>query len=84
MSSNFIEVVEKEFIITYLVNKFSINVLSISLNERAVVSANIYNKNDMILYSKNFIIEGEEYNAWDNDDNYLKNLIASKLDLEIK
>jgi hypothetical protein len=38
----------------------------------------------MILYSKNFIIEGEEYNAWDNDDNYLKNLIASKLDLEIK
>ena len=44
--------------ISYLVDKFSIDILSISLNERELVSVNTYDKNNVILYSKNFIIKG--------------------------
>ena len=34
-----------------------------------------------VLDEKIFLIEGEEYKEWGNDDNYLENLIFKKLGL---
>lgn len=82
--SNSVEVVEKEVSLPYLVSSFDMNVIIISLGHSACVVTNTYDKDKQKLYEKQFVIEGAEYDAWGSDDNYLKELIASKLDLEIK
>ena len=82
--SNFIEVVEKEVALPYLVDSFSMVVYINQLGVSAVVIAITYDKDKRRLYEKQFIIEGAEYDAWGTDDNYIKDLVASKLDLEIK
>lgn len=83
-NSNEIVVVEKEVSLSYLVNSFDMNVIILSLGCSACVIANTYDSSGKRLYEKQFVIEGAEYDAWGNDDNYLKQLIASKLGLEIK
>lgn len=82
--SNFIEVVEKEVSLPYLVDSFSMIVYINELGVSAVVIAITYDKDKRRLYEKQFVIEGAEYDAWGTDDNYIKELIASKLGLEIK
>lgn len=82
--SNFIEVVEKEVSLPYLVDSFSMVVYINKLGVSAVVVAITYDKDKRQLYEKQFVIEGEEYYSWGSDDNYIKNLVASKLGLEIK
>lgn len=82
--SNFIEVVEKEVSLPYLVDSFSMVVYINKLGFSAVVVAITYDKDRKQLYEKQFVIEGAEYDAWGTDDNYIKELIASKLGLEIK
>jgi hypothetical protein len=82
--SNIVEVVEKEVSLPYLVNSFDMNVIIISLGNSACVISNTFDKDGKRLYEKQFIVEGDEYDAWGTDDNYLKSLIADKLGLEIK
>ena len=82
--SNSVEVVEKEVSLPYLVNSFDMNVYILTLGVSAVVMANTYDKDGRQLYNKQLIIEGVEYDAWGTDDDYIKNLVASKLGLEIK
>ena len=82
--ANFIEVVEKEVSLPYLVSSFDMNVIILSLGHSACVVATTYDSSKNRLYEKQFVIEGSEYDAWGTDDNYLKDLIASKLGLEIK
>lgn len=82
--SNFVEVVEKEVSLPYLVDSFDMNIIILSLGFSAVVVANTYDKDKNRLYEKQFVIEGSEYDAWGTDDNYIKELVASKLGLEIK
>lgn len=82
--SNNIEVVEKEVSLPYSVTSFDMNVYINKLGVSAVVLANTYDKDGRQLYNKQFIIEGAEYDAWGTDDNYIKDLVASKLGLEIK
>lgn len=82
--SNIVEVVEKEIMLPYLVSSFDMNVIIVSLGHSACVITNTFDSSKNRLYEKQIVIEGEEYNAWGTDDNYLKSLIASKLGLEIK
>lgn len=82
--SNFIEVVEKEVALPYLVDSFSMVVYINQLGVSAVVIAITYDKDKNRLYEKQIVIEGAEYDAWGTDDNYIKDLVASKLGLEIK
>jgi hypothetical protein len=81
---NVIEVVDKEVFLPYLVNSFDMNIYILHLGVSAVVISNTYDKDGRQLYNKQFIIEGSEYDAWGTDDNYIKELVASKLGLEIK
>jgi hypothetical protein len=82
--SNVVEVVEKEYVLKYLVSSFDMNVVITQLNVSATVISNTYDSSNNRLYEKQFVVEGAEYDAWGTDDNYIKNLVASKLGLEIK
>lgn len=82
--SNIVEVVEQEKLLPYLVSSFDMNIIITKLNCSAVVISNTYDIDGRKLYEKQFVIEGEEYSHWGNDDNYLKQLIATKLGLTIK
>ena len=81
---NVVEVVDKEVSLPYLVSSFEMNLYILTLGVSAVVMVNTYDKEGRQLYNKQFIIEGSEYDAWGTDDSYIKDLIASKLGLEIK
>ena len=82
--SNILEVVEKEVALPYLVDSFSMVVYINQLGVCAIVIAITYDKDKNRLYEKQIVIEGAEYDAWGTDDNYIKDLVASKLGLEIK
>lgn len=84
MNSNSVEVVEQEVLLPYLVSSFDMNVIVVQLNVQATVIVNTFDKDRNRLYEKQIIIEGEDYDNWGNDDDYLKNLVASKLGLQIK
>jgi len=84
MNSNSVEVVEQEILLPYLVSSFDMNVIVVQLNVQATVIVNTFDSNRNKLYDKQIIIEGEDYTNWGNDDDYLKNLVASKLGLQIK
>ena len=82
--ANYIEVVEKEISLPYLVDSFNMGIYIYTLGVSAVVVATTYDKDKRQLYEKQFVIEGSEYDDWGSDDNYIKDLVASKLGLEIK
>jgi hypothetical protein len=82
--SNIVEVVEKEYVFKYLVSSFDMNVVITQLNVSATVITNTFDKEGKRLYETQIVVEGPEYDAWGSDDNYLKELVASKLGLEIK
>ena len=73
-------VVEQTMNVPYLVDSFVIILGDLRLNESVSVAVQLYYGQRQVYYTS-FMIEGEEYSAWGNDDNYLKNLVASKLGL---
>ena len=78
-----IQVRETNVPIYYLVKSFDINIIILDLTKSVDLTARCYDKNGDFLYQKSFSIVGEEYLNWSDDDNYLIDLVASKLGLEI-
>lgn len=64
-------------------NKITIRPIDIKLFESIRVLVQIHNDttNDLI-DTKVYLITGDEYKAWSNDDQYLVNLIKQKLSQE--
>lgn len=84
MSQNIVNVIEKEILKPYLVSYFTMNVIILELNKSCCVIATTYDKNNEKLYESQFIVDGEEYQNWGSNDDYLKQLIANKLNLVIQ
>ncbi len=80
MSGTTIDVVDKEYVTVDIVNKVEIRIINLQLGKFVDVSA-VLKQNDRYVKNYTFHIEGEEYNSWGNDDEYLKNLILQKLGL---
>ncbi len=80
MSGTTIDVVDKEYVTVDIVNKVEIRIINLQLGKFVDVSAVV---KQFDKYVKNFMfhIEGEEYDNWGNDDEYLENLILQKLGL---
>ena len=38
----------------------------------------LFNENDLLIETKQYLIQGDEYNQWSNDDKYIINLIKQK------
>ena len=62
-----------------VVTKIEIEVIELVLNSHVTVVARLLNSNGNLIDNRIFKIVGDEYNAWGDDDNYITNLILTKL-----
>lgn len=58
-----------------------INVMELVLNSHVMVGVMFKNSNGNLLKNEMVKIEGDDYAGWGNDDNYLIDLVLSKLNL---
>jgi hypothetical protein len=75
-----IEVNDKEQVKIYVINNIEIRILNISLNNSVDLSVTMKQDGNYV-DSKYMRIDGQEYQAWGNDDDYLENLVLQKLGL---
>ena len=59
--------------------KFKYTIIEIKLFESIRIAVYLYNENDILFDAKQYIIQGDEYNAWSDDDKYIINLIKQKI-----
>lgn len=78
-----VQVNDKEVIKTNVVNNVDIRVMNLDLGKSVDVNA-VLKQTDQLVDVKNFHITGQEYDDWGQDDQYLENLILSKLGLTRK
>lgn len=83
MDTTKIEVQDKEEVKVFTINNIEIRILNLSLNKFVDLNVTLKQNNDFVnsVYMR---IEGEEYTAWGNDDDYLENLVLNKLGLNRK
>lgn len=81
MNESKIYVEPKEFTTIRVANYVSIRIVNLKLGEFVECFVNIYEENNNNFETKLIRIDGEEYDAWGNDDNYLLNLLLSKVGL---
>lgn len=80
MSDITVNVQDSPYVINNTITKVQIRVMNVELFTSVSVVASLF-ENDKILDNKYFKIEGEEYNNWGNSDQYLVNLVLTKLGL---
>lgn len=66
---------------TFNICKAKIRILSLVLFTSASIEVQLFDENDRVVDSRNFFIKDDEYIKW-NDDNYLIDLIKTKLQEE--
>ena len=71
-------VVEKEFVRTYQVNKLAISLNYLELNEIAEFCVDEIDVNGVIANRSYYRLTQQEYEEWGNDDNFVINLILTK------
>jgi hypothetical protein len=59
--------------------KFKYNILEIILFKSVRIAVYLLNENDMVIESRQYLIEGSEYDAWSNDDKYIIALLKQKI-----
>ncbi len=80
MSDINVNVQDSPYVVTNTINKVQIRVMNVELFTSVSVAASLFN-NDSLIDNKFFKIEGEEYNNWGNSDQYIVNLVLTKLGL---
>ena len=61
--------------------KFKYAILEIILFKSIRIAVYLYNENDLLIEARQYVIEGDEYNAWSNDDNYIIKLLKDKIQI---
>jgi hypothetical protein len=84
MNNYNVDVNSKDFITTNTANKVELRVSNLQIGSSVDVTLLIKDLNGNIFKVENAHIEGEEYNNWGNDDQYLVNLCLSKVGLTPK
>jgi hypothetical protein len=64
---------------TKTINSFTIRVLALELFKSVTIIASLFDANGIIVENRTIEVKDNEYLAWNNDDSYLVNLVASKL-----
>ncbi len=64
---------------TKTVKYFKVYVVSLDLFNSVTVSASLYDAAGATVGSRTFVISGAEYLAWNNNDQYLIDLVAQKM-----
>ncbi len=63
---NFINIEPKQ--INLVAHKISVKVLHLELNSNAIIKVESFSENNELLESKQFILDGYDYQNWNNDD----------------
>jgi hypothetical protein len=79
-----IPIVEKEYVFRHTVREFSIEISNLELFKSVSLTVRINDIHGTFVECRYFKIEGEEYEAWGNSDEYLVQLIAEKLGFTLK
>ena len=66
---------------TPVATKIELSVIEVVLNSYVSISVSYFNSNGNLIHNEHVKIEGEEYNNWGLDDQYLVNLVLTKLGL---
>jgi hypothetical protein len=64
---------------TFNIVKFKYHIIEIKLFESVRIAVYLYNENGLMIEARQYLIEGQEYNTWSNDDKYILNLIKQKI-----
>ena len=64
-----------------VVTKVEMEVMEMVLDSHVIMVVHYLNANGNLLDNKFVKIEGDEYNAWGDDDSYITNLVLTKLGL---
>lgn len=84
MNNYDIDVNPKDFITVNTANKVELRVSNLQISSSVDVTLLIKDLNGNIFKVENVHIEGEEYNNWGSDDQYLVNVVLSKVGLTQK
>ena len=77
---NFINIEPKDIIIT--ATKIKIDVISLELNVSAIIRITLYDNNTKIVQTNMLILNGEDYQAWETDDDLLS-IICDKYNYQL-
>lgn len=69
---------------TIVSNRMTIRVLNLVFGTSIEVIASVVQENGTVTQNYHLVISGEEYAAWGSDDEYMVNLIASKIGVTLK
>ena len=58
---------------------FKYNILEVKLCESVRIAVYLFNENAVMVESRQYLINGNEYAAWSTDDRYIINLIKKKI-----
>ena len=71
----------KDIVKTYTVSKIEISVVNITLFESVTISVFLKDIDNNLIDVTYFTLKNEEYDNWGSDDDYILDLILSKLGL---
>ena len=63
---NFINIEPKQ--INLVAHKISVKVLYLELNSNAIIKVDLFSESNDLLQTNQFILDGEDYKNWYNDD----------------
>jgi hypothetical protein len=58
---------------------FKYNILEVKLYESVRIAVYLFNENCVMVESRQYLINGNEYASWSTDDKYIINLIKQKI-----
>lgn len=64
---------------TMKICKAKYQVLEIVLFQFVRIAVYLYNEHNLLIEAKQYVIEGDEYTNWTNDDKYIVNLLKQKI-----
>lgn len=82
MESTKVNIKPKEFITSHTATSIELRVNELILNKSVRLMVLIKDNYGNVIKVENVLIEGDDYNAWIDSDDYLINLILNRLGLE--
>lgn len=64
---------------THTACKVRIHIHNLVLNTSAMISYNLLDKEGRVIESNSFELKGADYEAWGSDDQYIIDLVVSKI-----
>jgi len=61
------------------ITQYNVSLYNFTLNTSVTISVNILDENNRVINSLNFMLEGEDYQNWGNDDAYIKTFVETKI-----